>query len=202
MGFYNSRFYSQLIQFSDYIFLSILWGICLLPFITIVPATISLFAVIRAWRKGTSQGLLALYFGEFKQHFLQKSLLSLFLVMFIFVLYQNVQLITPIENPMSFFIFLLLCLSFFLLMSFSVHFFNIYVRSEEKKLRLILKNTIILTISRFHWTILGLGIVFLDVLFVLFLPFMIFLVASFTGYLLIRISDKAVKSIQVEQLAN
>ncbi|MBO0995661.1 DUF624 domain-containing protein [Bacillus sp. SD088] len=200
MGFYHSRFYSQLIQFSDYILLSILWGICLLPIITIVPATISLFTVIRAWKKGTSQGLLVLFFGEFKQHFLQKSLLSLFLVSFIFVLYQNVQLITPIENPSNFILFLLLGLSFLLLMSFSVHFFNIYVRSEEKKIRIIFKNTIILTISRFHWTILGLGIVFLDILFVLFLPFMIFVVASFTGYLLVRISDKAVKSIKVEQL--
>ncbi|GIN70635.1 membrane protein [Bacillus sp. J14TS2] len=200
MGFYSSRFYYQLIQFCDYIFLSILWGICLLPIITIVPATISLFTVIRVWRKGTSQGLLVLFFGEFKQHFLQKSLLSLFLVSFIFVLYQNIQLITPIENPANFILFLLLGLSFLLLMSFSVHFFNIYVRSEEKKIRLIFKNTIILTISCFHWTILGLGIVFLDILFVLFLPFMIFLVASFTGYLLVRISDKAVKSIKVEQL--
>jgi len=199
MNFLQSRFYGQLIQFSDFIFLSILWVICLLPIFTIVPATISLFAVVRAWKSGTSEGIFSLYFSEFKHLFFKKVCMSLCLIVFTTVVIVDLKMIMPIENPTSSFLFLLLSAGFFLVISAFVHYFNLFVRSADKHILVICKNTLILVVSQFHWTLLGVLVLCFVSLLVLFLPMLIFVIGSLTAYLLIQISDKAVKNMQVKQ---
>ena len=199
MNFLQSRFYSQLIQFSDYIFLSILWVICSIPLITLVPATISLFSVVRSWKNGTSHGIFTLFFSEFKQQLLKKILMSFSLLAFLAVIYRDTRMVMPIENQTKFFLFFLLSIAFFLVVSALVHYFNLFVRAEEKNITTICKNTLILIVSQFHWTFIGVLVICLASLLVLLIPMMIFILGSFTTYILIQISDKALRNIHVKQ---
>lgn len=199
MNFLQSRFYARLIQFSDYIFLSILWVICSLPLITIVPSTISLFAVLRAWKSGSSKGIFSLFFAEFKQQLFKKMLMSVCLLAFIVVVLQDLKMIMPINNEIKSILFLLLCLASFLVTSAFVHYFNLFVRTNDKNLTVTCKNTLILVVSQFHWTFLGVVVIGFTSLLVIFLPMMIFIIGSFTAYVLILISDKALRNMQTKQ---
>lgn len=198
MNFLQSRFYDQLIRFSNHIFLSILWVVCCLPLITIVPATISLFAVVRSWKRKASEGILCLFFTEMKSHIFKKIMMSLGLLLFIFVIYVDLNSIF-IDKEVTLLPFILLFNSMIILVCISVHFFNIYVRSKEKKLFTIFKNTLILIITQLHWTFLGVVAIVLVSLLVLVLPLAIFFIGSFISYLLILISDKALEKISIKQ---
>jgi len=197
MSFLQSRLYSQLIQFSNHIFLSVLWVVCCLPLITIVPATISLYAVVRAWKKEENEGILYLFFTEMKENMIQKIMMSLALLLFIFVFYLNLMLM--LTNEVSLLPIVLLCNSLILFVCLSVHFCNIYVRSKEKKILTIFKNTLMLVVTQLPWTFIGLITIGLVCLLVLVLPLIIFIIGSLLAYLLILISDKALDKINIKQ---
>lgn len=198
MNFIYSQFYAQLIRFCDYIFVSILWIICCLPVITIIPATISLFTVVRSMRKDESEGIFSLFLSEMKNNFLKKIGLSIGMIIFITVVYLDIEIFFAVKDNTRNIMFVLLCTSILVIMSILVHFFYIYVISEEKKLTVIFKNALMIAISQLHLTMLGLFVVCFAAFIVMLLPFIIFFIGGFMAYLLSQISSKALKNIQTK----
>lgn len=200
MNFIHTRFYSQLIQFCDYVFLSILWAISSLPLITIAHSTMSTFFVIRGWRKESSDGLLKMFFKEFKNHFFKKIFLSVGLLSFMLVLYIDTKITLLMESNMQTLFLIIAVLSLILVSGTLFNFFNLYTLYPNKSNRLLLKNALLLMISQFLWTLIGFAVICFSALVVFILPMMIFLVAAFTCYFQMKISDKSIKNIEMKQL--
>ena len=66
MKFVETKWYSQLIQISDYILLGILWVIVSLPIITVIPASAAVFETMTHWSNGESGRVVFFFWQGFK----------------------------------------------------------------------------------------------------------------------------------------
>jgi len=160
----------------------------------------STFIVIRGWRKESSDGLLKMFFKEFKNHFYKKIFLSIGLLSFMLVLYMDIKITLLMESNMQTLFLIVAALSLILVSGTLVNFFNLYTLYPNKSNRLLLKNALLLMVSQFLWTLIGFVVICFSVLVVFILPMMIFLVAAFTCYMQMKISDKSIKNIEMKQL--
>jgi uncharacterized membrane protein YesL len=64
----DSRFYLQLHRFSSMVLLSALWMIVSLPVVTVFPATVAIFGVVREWNLDREPPLLSAFWRFFREN--------------------------------------------------------------------------------------------------------------------------------------
>lgn len=87
-----------LVRVADMIILSILWGICCIPIITIGPATTALYYVTLKMVSNEEDGVIKCFFRSFKLNFRQGVLLTLFFLVAYVALYFSYRIISSIEG--------------------------------------------------------------------------------------------------------
>jgi uncharacterized membrane protein YesL len=76
MKILDSRLYRMANTATNYFLLGLLWVVIAIPLVTIFPATVALFGVLRAWREEDREDILGPFFGTFRAKFWQSFLLG------------------------------------------------------------------------------------------------------------------------------
>lgn len=192
MNWINSKIFNNLLTFSNYVILSLIWIVCCLPLFTIFPSTISMFAVIKRWKNGESDRIIALFFEEFKKKIGQKFLINIILVSYLAVIELDVNRLIAVENnPVK----IVIMFAMLIMLAISVHIFNLFIHFDNIKTFVLFKNAFLIAILQIHWTLVGMFILLISILLVYIFPLLVFCIGSFVAYLLILISDHALKKI-------
>jgi uncharacterized membrane protein YesL len=77
MKILDSRLYRMASTATNYFLLSLLWLVISIPLVTIFPATVALFGVLRVWREEDRDDVLGPFFGTFREKFWQSVLIGL-----------------------------------------------------------------------------------------------------------------------------
>ncbi|MBE6185569.1 DUF624 domain-containing protein [Heyndrickxia ginsengihumi] len=199
MNWINSKFYGDLLIFTNYILLSLLWIICCLPVMTIFAATTSMFSVVKNWRNGGDERILSEFFGAMKKSIFQKILINFIFILFFIVVYEDLTLMTSIQSSLLFLGISFILLSTLLMFSVLVHIFNIYIQFEKISIVILFKNALLISAAQFKWTIAGIAFLLLCAITVYVLPFLLFIIGSFVAFVLISISERSLNNMGLKE---
>ncbi|XJZ28632.1 YesL family protein [Bacillota bacterium Lsc_1132] len=182
MNILNSRFIHYTERLVDLFLVNLLWLLMCIPVVTIFPATVSMYGVIRKWIMGNeSNGIFKTYFTLFRECFLQSfgiSVLWTALGYFIYLDFRILLLTNSLLNLLLMGILGVLSLFFF---SITVYLFPIMAHFNTKW-KNVIKNSLTMTITNPLETILLLFILFLSVYLIYLIPLLMFVLGSISAY--------------------
>jgi uncharacterized membrane protein YesL len=189
-----NRVYRVLEVFTDLVYLNVLWLVTCLPVVTIAPATVAMFGVVRGWIRGKDVPTTREFFSLFKENFGQS--LAVGFVWFVLgaLLAADFLLVGQMESfrrPL-YVVFLVFAL---LYASATVYLFPVMV-NYELDWKAVIKNSLLFSIGRPLTTLQCLltGAVALFVIASLWIA--IFVAASATAYAIYFLCDRAFKNVE------
>lgn len=193
--------YRTLESFSNLVILNLLWILMCLPIITIFPATIAMFGVIRQWiNKEDDRGLTRSFFLLFKQNFRHGLLLGVIILLFGTLVAVNFSLALQLENPLK--MIYVVFLSFLsLLYTFTcIYLFPLLVNYKDNWKNL-LKNALLLSIIHLPITVICIITLFFGTILIVFIPLTFIIVFSLTAYVIYYLCSKSFDKVKfVHQL--
>lgn len=193
--------YRTLDSFSNLVILNLLWILMCLPIITIFPATIAMFGVIRQWiNKEDDRGLTQSFFYLFKQNFRQGLLVGVIILLFGTLIAVNFSLALQLENPLK--MMYVVFLSFLsLLYTFTcIYLFPLLVTYKDNWKNL-LKNALLLSIINLPLTMICIITVIISTILIVFIPLTFIIVFSLTAYVIYYLCSKSFEKVKfVHQL--
>ncbi|MEK3889730.1 YesL family protein [Bacillus sp. FSL K6-3431] len=155
----DSGFYRFLERFTNFILLNLLWIIMCIPIITIFPATAAMFGVVRQWVQKKDDGVFRNFFSFFKENFLQSFLIGIVWMILAFILYYNINISLHMTGALKIImISSFLFFSLFFIMT-TIFLFPVMVH-YKMRLTVLLKNSVLISISQL-WITLLCGIILL-----------------------------------------
>lgn len=190
MNILNSRFLHYTEKIVDLFLLNLLWLIMCIPVITIFPATVSMYGVIRKWTMGKeTNGIFRTFFLLFRECLIQSfgiSVLWAALSLFIYTDFRIVHLDGSMGHLILLGILWLLSLFF---LAITVYLFPIMAHFDTNW-KNVIKNALTLAITYPLSTILLMMLVLLSLYLVYLLPLFIFILGSVTAYISYTICHK------------
>ena len=195
MNIINSRFYRILEVVSNFFLLNILWILMCIPIITIFPATVAMFAVLREWIMNKENGVFRSYFRFFKENFKLCSIVGMLWVIVITILYVDYQLISQF-NPVMHMIFTSLLFVLALLTLFvTIYLFPVMVH-YQLPIRGIIKNSFFMSIMAFPTTIVSVILLVGMYTALLMFPVSFLVIFSFGAYLILALCYRNFRKIE------
>ena len=188
--------YRTLEIFSNLVILNLLWILMCLPIITIFPATIAMFGVIRQWiKKEDDRGLTRSFFLLFKQNFRQGLLVGAIILLFGTLVAVNFSLALQLENPLK--MMYVVFLSFLsLLYTFTcIYLFPLLVTYKDTWKNL-LKNALLLSIIHLPITMICVITVIISTILIVFIPLTFIIVFSLTAYVIYYLCSKSFEKVK------
>ncbi|MEH7416799.1 DUF624 domain-containing protein [Neobacillus drentensis] len=190
MNILNSRFLHYTEKIVDLFLLNLLWLIMCIPVITIFPATVSMYGVIRKWtmRKETN-GIFRTFFSLFRECFIQSFGISVLWAALGFFIYIDFRILHLDGSLMHLLLLGILWLLSLFFLAITVYLFPIMAHFDTKW-KNVIKNALTLAITYPLSTILLMMIVLLSLYLVYLLPLFIFILGSVIAYLSYTICHK------------
>ncbi|TWE01028.1 putative membrane protein YesL [Neobacillus bataviensis] len=190
MNILNSRFLQYAEKIVDLFLLNLLWLIMSIPVITIFPATVSMYGVIRKWTMGKeTNGVFRTFFLLFRECFLQSFGISVLWAALGFFIYIDFRILHLDGSLMHLILLGILWLLSLFFLSITVYLFPIMAHFDTNW-KNVIKNSLSLAFTYPLSTIL-LIIIFLISLYLLYLlPLFIFILGSVTAYFSYTICHK------------
>lgn len=177
MKILDSRFYRLADTVANYFLLNLLWFLISLPLITVFPATVALFSVLRAWRTDESTEIIAPFFGAFRRKLGRSLLLGIGAAIIGVILAADFVAVRRIPGAMAIPVLFALGLIAILYLQMSVYLYPTIAHIDAPP-RAIIRNIFLLTLSQpFISLLAALGLLALAFATYLF-PFTPLLVAS------------------------
>jgi uncharacterized membrane protein YesL len=189
--------YQFLSRLTDYLILTLLWFLLCIPVVTIFPATAAMFGVVRQWVMKKDPSITSSFFTYFKENFKQSFLMGIVWIFFAVVVFTNYRLILQMPEVMKVIMVSVMSLFAFLFLFTSVYLFPVMVHFRTNWMGVI-RNSFLLSISQLWVTIRCLFILFITVILVNIMPFLIFIIGSFTAYLTYYLCDKSFQKLKIE----
>jgi uncharacterized membrane protein YesL len=182
MNILNSRFYQYIEKLVDLFLLNLIWLLMCIPVITIFPATVSMYGVIRKWVMGKeTNGIFRTFFSLFRECFLQSFGISVLWAALGFFIYLDFRIV-HLESSLIYLLLLgILGLLFLFFLSITVYLFPIMAHFDTKW-KSVIKNSLTMTIVYPLSTILLVSIFLISLYLVYLLPLFIFIIGSVTAY--------------------
>ncbi len=181
MNFLDSRLYRILDTLTNFFLLNILWMIACVPLITIFPATAALFAVVRAWLRGTRSDVFRSFFQYMRENFAQSLAVGLLWSVIGLVLVADYLFVRGITSWIKVPFLLLLLLVVFVYLATAVYLFPVMVHVKAGWLQII-KNSALVAFSSLGTTFICLIIMVLALVILIYFPITVLLVGSVTAY--------------------
>jgi len=165
--------------------LNLLWILFCLPIITIFPATVSMYGVVRKWiMKKETDGVFRAFFHQFRECFRQSFGISVLWAILAYLLYLDFQIIH--SNKFLLGVFVLFVLVFF---SFTMYLFPsmAHFQTDWKN---IIRNSLIIAISFPLSTLVLLVILLVTLCLIYLFPLFITISGSVSAYLSYRICHR------------
>jgi uncharacterized membrane protein YesL len=181
MKFLNSRF-SRIIEIiGNLVQLNIIWIIMCLPVITIFPATVAMYGVVRKWISGrNSEGIFRLYFSLQRECFMQSFGISIGWFILACFLYFDYHIM---RFTGSIFILGLVTLVF---LAITVYLFPTMAHFNTNW-KNIIRNSLTMAIAFPLKTALLVVILLVTILLIYIFPVYIFILGSISAYLSYRV---------------
>lgn len=96
---------------ANFILLNILWIICSLPIITIIPSFVAMLDTVRRWMIHGEEGVIGAYFYSWKRHCIRSYILGIPVLFIAGSLYLEISFYARAHNPFSL-VMLALCIGF------------------------------------------------------------------------------------------
>ena len=190
MNILNSRFLHYAEKIVDLFLLNLLWLIMCIPVITIFPATISMYAVIRKWKMGKeTNGIFRTFFLLFRECFIQSFGISVLWAALGFFIYIDFRILHVESSMMHLLLLGILWLLSLFFLSITVYLFPIMAHFDTNW-KNVIKNSLMLAITYPVSTILLMMIFLLSLYLVYLLPLFIFIIGSVTAYFSYTICHK------------
>ncbi|GAF64209.1 hypothetical protein BTS2_1101 [Bacillus sp. TS-2] len=187
---WQNKIQSLLETFGAFIILNILWLLFCLPIVTIFPATITLFSIVRGWSKeGIDYQITKQFLSEFKENWKRYFWMSLTWLASGFILLVYYYFILSLQIPGKSVLIGLLFISTFLYIGMTIYCFSLSVHFELSHLTVI-KNAFFLSIGRIGSTIFSIFIVLLVVLLSYFFSLFFWISGSVAAYAIYLIISK------------
>jgi uncharacterized membrane protein YesL len=182
MNILNSRFYQFIEKLVDLFLLNLIWLLMCIPVITIFPATVSMYGVIRKWVMGKeTNGIFRTFFSLFRECFVQSFGISVLWAALGFFIYLDFRIV-HLQGSLMYLILLgILGLLFLFFLSITVYLFPIMAHFDTNW-RNVIKNSLTMTIVNPLSTILLVSIFLISLYLVYLLPLFIFIIGSVTAY--------------------
>jgi len=168
--------------------LNVLWIIFCLPLVTIAPATVAMYCVIRQWIVHQDPGVYRSFMHFFKENFKKSFLIGLLLFATAGFFYINFFSILKVDFMQPLFLAVWLAFAIFFT-GFTLFLFPVMAHFEGT-IRKTLQNTIFFTIGRLPVTLLLLAIATFSALAIYSVPFSFFFIVSTGSYLIYLICHK------------
>jgi uncharacterized membrane protein YesL len=178
MKIHSSRLNRLIEKFADFFFLNLLWIIFSLPIVTIFPATVAMYGVVRKWvMKKESEGVFQTFLHLFRESFRQSFGISILWFSLAYIGYLDFQLFQ--SNTLFLSVLFVFVILFF---SVTVYLFPAMAHLETTWINII-KNSLLMAVSNPFSTIGLLGIWLVFPLLVYLFPISIILLGSVSAHL-------------------
>ena len=183
MNFFNidGRLYRGLDTLADFFLLNLVWVVACLPLITIFPATAALFAVVRAWLRGTRSDVFRSFLQYMRENFAQSLAVGLLWSVIGLVLVADYLFVRGITSWIKVPFLLLLLLVVFVYLATAVYLFPVMVHVKASWLQII-KNSALIAFSSLGTTFICLIIMVLTLVILIYFPITVLLIGSVPAY--------------------
>jgi uncharacterized membrane protein YesL len=181
MKILDSRLYRMANTATNYFLLSLLWLVISIPLVTIFPATVALFGVLRVWREEDRDDILGPFFGTFRAKFWQSLLIGLGWTLIGAVLGVDLLASRRIPGVAAIPVVIGLGLITVLYCQLSVYLFPI-IAHMRVGVRGVIRNAFLITLSQpFISLLTALGIIIVGI-GAYFVPFILLVVVGMIAY--------------------
>lgn len=193
---FDNKFFRALDKVVDAFFLSILWTLFSLPIVTMGAASTALYYTVHKSLRRSRGYVARTFVGAFKDNFKQATPMWLIgLVMYAILIFDCMV----INNSIMFYLFLLMIL---FVLAWRIYVIG-YTARFENKVGAIMKNSLVMMIANFPWTILLVVMAIVSGIILYVVPFMILLLPATLLLLYDVILEKIFrKYMSEEDLAN
>lgn len=177
MKILDSRF-SRIIEIiGNFVQLNLVWLIMCLPVITIFPATVAMYGIVRKWISGRDiDGIFRTYFSLFKECFLQSFWISIGWFMFAYFLYLDYHIMQFTGS------LLILGVVTFLFLAITVYLFPSLAHFDANW-KAIIRNSTTIAIVYPLKTALLVSILLVTIFLIYLFPISVFILGSGSAYL-------------------
>lgn len=181
MKILDSRLYRMANTATNYFLLSLLWLVISIPLVTIFPATVALFGVLRVWREEDREDVLGPFFGTFRAKFWQSLLIGVGWTAIGAVLGVDILASRRIPGTVAIPVLIALGLITLLYCQLTVYLFPI-IAHMRVGVRGVIRNAFLLTLSQpFLSLFAAVGIVIVGI-GAYFVPFILLIVVGMIAY--------------------
>ncbi|MBU8918223.1 DUF624 domain-containing protein [Bacillus sp. FJAT-29953] len=169
--------------------LNALWLVMCLPILTLFPSTTAMFGVVREWQKHKDIRVISAYFRHFKGNFKQSFVLGILWLIFTCLLIGDFIITNQLNSNLKYalFAFFFLLTIVYLFASITIFPVIVHYRVSWKD---AIKNAMLLSIGKLHFTLLSLVIIAVAVGIVSYFPAASMLVFSVAAYLIYALVSK------------
>jgi len=169
-----------------------------IPIVTIFPATVALFGVVRSWIIKKETQLWKPFFTTFKEHLKPHFIFgSIWMVLgVLFVL--DFKLIQNLPEGFQFPLFIFLVIIVLLYLFTSIFLFPILVHFQQQSWIELVKNSLLLSVSHLFITIAIVSSIAVLVLLTLSFPFLLLMVGSLTAYVVFTLCNISFRKMKAE----
>lgn len=197
----DNVFFRILDIFAHFVLLNTLWLIACIPIITIFPATTALYSVVRKWvTEGTDAGSVKLFYFSFKENFKKSFIIGFLWLIASLILFVDMFILFQIEFTGKYFVFVLLSISTILYVFTSIYVFFVMVQ-YELSIKNIIKNALILSVSRLFHTLLFLVIIAAAIILTYYFKMFFIIFGSMLAFILYFIFHKLDAAITTKRFA-
>lgn len=181
MKILDNRLYRMANAATNYFLLSLLWLVISIPLVTIFPATVALFGVLRVWREEDREDVLGPFFGTFRAKFWQSLLIGVGWTAIGAVLGVDILASRRIPGTVAIPVLIALGLIALLYCQLTVYLFPI-IAHMRVGVRGVIRNAFLLTLSQpFLSLFAAVGIVIVGI-GAYFVPFILLIVVGMIAY--------------------
>lgn len=181
MKILDSRLYRMANTATNYFLLSLLWLVISIPLVTIFPATVAVFGVLRVWREEDREDLLGPFFGTFRAKFWQSLLIGIGWTAIGAILGVDILASRQISGAVAIPVLIALGLITVLYCQLTVYLFPIIAHMRVGP-RGVIRNAFLLTLSQpFLSLFAAVGIIIVGI-GAYFVPFILLIVVGMIAY--------------------
>lgn len=200
MRFLDSKFYAALETISNFLLLNLLWIIFCLPIITIFPATVAMFGVVRHWILHKDYSIVSPFIRYFKENIKNSLLIGFLWTVIAGLLFVNFTIASSI-GPLQYIVLPITVILGIIFLFGTIFLFSVMVHFELTIFHTI-KNSIIFSFVYFPLTLLNIAILVIIFAVIIVLPAAFLFVFSVAAYVIFLLCNIAFKKMQQQSLQN
>jgi uncharacterized membrane protein YesL len=144
---YDGVIMRALATMGNYCLLNLLWIVFSLPVITVFPATVAMFGILKEWTNGSEPPLISTFFSIFKKNFLKSSFIGVIQIVCSIIFIVDFLIIWNMEGNLKLILLPVLMLLGFIFISTSLYLYPLMAK-YEMPLKLLVKKAFFLSAAR------------------------------------------------------